>query len=306
MFHLLKARINTKRKAGFTLLELVVVIVVLGVLAAIAIPSYAAVIDRSKTAATTASAKALFANAKAYSAFDGDSTVGTSDIQALIDSNDIPTGLTVGTPGASSVQVTVNGKQLTLNYDGTVGAAAAAVVAYALGDTGPGGGKVFYVASTPFTCGPTLNLTCTYLEAAPTTGASAWTDAEYVWSGNTADFIPTPEDGLQGEIGRGYINTLDMVTQANGGSTPGKAGTISRAYRGPNNLSDWFLPSFNELGAMFTNQVYVNVTSGQYDSYWSSTGANGANAYYMYVNTSYGSDYDNKTSSYFVRPVRAF
>ena len=38
---------------------------------------------------------------------------------------------------------------------------------YVVGDTGPGGGIIFYVASTPFKCGPTRAATCTYLEAAP-------------------------------------------------------------------------------------------------------------------------------------------
>jgi LysM repeat protein len=37
----------------------------------------------------------------------------------------------------------------------------------ALGNTGPGGGKVFYVAPTTFTCGANLELTCKYLEASP-------------------------------------------------------------------------------------------------------------------------------------------
>ena len=39
--------------------------------------------------------------------------------------------------------------------------------ACALGDTGPGGGKVFYVATNQFTCGVTLMAKCLYLEAAP-------------------------------------------------------------------------------------------------------------------------------------------
>ena len=45
--------------------------------------------------------------------------------------------------------------------------------AYAVGTTGPSGGKVFYVATTPFNCGPMLTSTCTYLEAAPSDAANS-------------------------------------------------------------------------------------------------------------------------------------
>jgi hypothetical protein len=54
-----------------------------------------------------------------------------------------------------------------------------------VGNRGPGGGTIFYVATTPFVCGPTLATTCTYLEAAPTTGLSAWVDIRYGWSATT-------------------------------------------------------------------------------------------------------------------------
>ena len=36
-----------------------------------------------------------------------------------------------------------------------------------LGDTGLGGGVLFYVASSPFTCGANMALLCNYLEVAP-------------------------------------------------------------------------------------------------------------------------------------------
>jgi hypothetical protein len=59
------------------------------------------------------------------------------------------------------------------------------VVSYAVGDIGPGGGRVFYVSATPFSCGPTLNLTCSYLEAASTTGANPWTDSGRAWANSS-------------------------------------------------------------------------------------------------------------------------
>ena len=128
---------------------------------------------------------------------------------------------------------------------------------YKVGDIGPGGGRVFYASTTGFNCGPSYtasgspyNYKCYYLEAAPTTGANAWTDAAYVWSGNTTTVInnaSSPETATATAIGWGYRNTLAMVLQD---ATANKAGTISRAYRGPNNLSDWYLPSFDELNQM--------------------------------------------------------
>ena len=128
---------------------------------------------------------------------------------------------------------------------------------YQVGDVGPGGGRVFYVSTTGFNCGPSYtatgspyNFKCYYLEAAPTTGANAWTDAAYVWSGNTTTTVnnsSAPETATATAIGWGYRNTLAMVLQD---ATANKAGTITRAYRGPNNLSDWYLPSFDELNQM--------------------------------------------------------
>ncbi|MEY3756640.1 MAG: hypothetical protein RL356_912, partial [Actinomycetota bacterium] len=128
---------------------------------------------------------------------------------------------------------------------------------YLVGDIGPGGGRVFYASTTGFNCGPSYTTTgspysgkCYYLEAAPTTGASAWTDAGYAWSGDTTTAVnnaSAPETATATAIGWGYRNTLAMVLQD---ATANKAGTISRAYRGPNNLSDWYLPSKDELNQM--------------------------------------------------------
>ena len=128
---------------------------------------------------------------------------------------------------------------------------------YKVGDIGPGGGRVFYASTTGFNCGPSYtasgspyNYKCYYLEAAPTTGSNAWTDAAYVWSGNTTTLVnnaSSPETATATAIGWGYRNTLAMVLQD---ATANKAGTISRAYRGPNNLSDWYLPSYDELNQM--------------------------------------------------------
>ncbi len=174
---------------------------------------------------------------------------------------------------------------------------------YRVGSIGPGGGKVFYVASTPFACGPTLNLTCSYLEAAPTTGTNAWVDANYLWSGNVSTAIGVTAQGTV--IGTGYKNTLAIVGQAGGGNTAGRAGTATRAYRGPNNLDDWYLPSLNELTQLYMNQATANI-SNSFDDFWSSTESDSNNALIEWMQGDGGVYGNDKNSLNAVRPIRAF
>jgi hypothetical protein len=51
-----------------------------------------------------------------------------------------------------------------------------------IGDTGPGGGTIFYETSTAFACGPTLSETCNYLEAAPSNWFGGDEDPRISWS----------------------------------------------------------------------------------------------------------------------------
>ena len=207
---------------------------------------------------------------------------------------------------------------------------------YKVGDIGPGGGRVFYASTTGFNCGPSYtasgspyNFKCYYLEAAPTTGANAWTDAAYVWSGNTTTLVnnaSSPETATATAIGWGYRNTLAMVLQD---ATANKAGSISRAYRGPNNLSDWYLPSFDELNQMCkwaNGQAWTSDATvcsggtintgagaagfGNYD-YWSSSdrgGGFGDYARYQWFPTGL-QGWTAKSmngQNLYVRPIRAF
>ena len=204
-------------------------------------------------------------------------------------------------------------------------AAAPAVTYSAVGDTGPGGGIIFYVNTAGFVCGPTLAARCNYLEAAPTSGLSAWTDAPYAWSGNTSASIGATAQGTA--IGTGYANTLAIVAQTSGGNTASKAGTDSLAYLGPNGLSDWYLPSLDELNQMckWANAVAwtsdatlcthgtlnagtghgLNAAGFSNTFYWSSSEANASNAslqdFYAGVQIN-----DGKGTTNYPRPVRAF
>ena len=183
-----------------------------------------------------------------------------------------------------------------------------------VGDTGPGGGIVFYIAPTTFTqvdaTGPMCTTNCKYLEAAPISGTNAWIRAAYQWSGDTTTAVGVNAQGTA--IGTGYKNTLAMIAQNN---TEGRAGTISQAYRGPNYLSDWYLPSKDELAQLYDQRDEVGLGG---DILWSSTEAGSI------CNSPSDSTFDPQTeacakrfsngnnsnriksSSNYVRPIRAF
>jgi len=177
---------------------------------------------------------------------------------------------------------------------------------YAVGNTGPGGGIVYYVDSAGFSCGADLASTCNYLEAAPTSGASAWIDVERSWSTDTNNNQTSTVANATGTaIGTGYKNSVAIVAQS-GNVAATSAAVEARAYRGPNGLSDWYLPSKDELNQLYLRQTDVGGFSG-YRYFWSSSQyteqeyrafdqlfSGGTSGAYM----KYAEDY--------VRPVRAF
>ena len=185
----------------------------------------------------------------------------------------------------------------------------------AVGRTGPGGGKIFYYSAVGFACGPTLAETCHYLEAAPTTGTNPWTDAGYVWSGNETTEIGLNAQGV--DIGTGYKNTEAMVDQSD---TAGKAGTIARAYGGPFNSTDWYLPSKKELNelckyarglttgntAVLCSGTSLELRAGfELNSYWSSSEYVANDAWFQNFYGGYQVS-DGKSTTRWVRPIRAF
>jgi len=199
-------------------------------------------------------------------------------------------------------------------------------------DTGAGGGIVFYYSATAFTStGSACNTagvggisTCKYLEAAPSGWIVASTPAGQtncaiagtstvdpicVWSGNTSVYIGTTSTA----IGKGHANTTAIIAQPNGGSTAGKAATVSRAYQG-GGKTDWFLPSQLELNQLCryawnltvdntattcTDRTGTIRTGFSTDNWWSSTESDAMGSWHQYFGTS---DYQGTSWKYDVRP----
>jgi hypothetical protein len=184
-------------------------------------------------------------------------------------------------------------------------------------DTGPGGGTVFYYSSTAFTSiGSSCNTNCHYLEAAPVTGSAAWTDV----SRNFATNATTEVVGADGTaIGTGYKNTLDIIAQI-GNAAASSAAVEANAYRGPNNKTDWFLPSRYELNQLcryawnLTVDNTATTCSGMSgsiragfsnDEYWSSSEVSYREA--MVQTFPNGVQFQPfKANAFKVRPVRVF
>ena len=219
------------------------------------------------------------------------------------------TGLLTGTPTAtqSATAYTITATNASGSATRTFTLTVSAVV-YTVGQTGPGGGKVFYASNTPFACGPTLNLSCTYLEYSPKLwrgiGSYETDTAGVRWSGNINTTVP---GGTGTAIGSGYKNTLAIVQQD---STTVRAATLTRAYAG-NGLTDWYLPSLDELTAIRAYAVSTGAMDWVIDFpaqyYWSSSEISATNAWAIDFNdNSNDNESKNRDAAYFARPIRAF
>ena len=219
-------------------------------------------------------------------------------------------------------------------------AAPAPTPTYAVGDTGPGGGIVYYVDNAGFSCGASYTPTgsptgglCKYLEVAPSGWSGGGADPFIKWatgtstSGNAiADVTDitndsSPYNNASG-IGLGYKNSVAIVNQGNDTTT---AAGAARAYSG-GSKSDWYLPTTAELNLLcqwnrgvtqdVTTQCtgsYLNINTGtgatgsgfDREYYWSSSEKNSGNGWQTDFNDGF-QDYDDKPDAQAVRPIRAF
>ena len=199
-----------------------------------------------------------------------------------------------------------------------------------LGDPGPGGGVVLYVASSPFTCGANMASFCNYLEAAPNLWASNSKStcketgsacggssndqytSDFSYSGGGITFCTgtgwaaLSVSGQKSAIGMGYANTTDMVGVCNSWD----AGNAARSYDG-GELTDWSLGSLEEMSAL--NSYADRAAIGGFNSgtYWTSTPTNGklsgGYAFTENFKSGQGSGPNMGMTAYEgVRPTRAF
>ncbi|MAQ15004.1 MAG: hypothetical protein CMN30_09455 [Sandaracinus sp.] len=108
MTKLLKKQKNSE---GFTLIELMIVVAIIGVLAAIAIPAFLNYVKRSKTSEAPGNLKALFTGAAAY--YSGDQTA-----QALIGRNIASANNTRCLAASSTTPTAPTDQKHTLDWSG--------------------------------------------------------------------------------------------------------------------------------------------------------------------------------------------
>jgi len=249
------------------------------------------------------------------------------------------TGALTGTPNTVAVATnyTITATNASGNATRTFTLTVTAVV-YTVGQTGPGGGKVFYAATTPFSCGPTLAATCTYLESVP----FGWmteldfkgdlVDVNRTWSEATPVDLQRGPFGTTGgtatAIGSGYQNTKAMFDVGND-NTAQSAGAIAYAYTVTVSgvvYDDWYLPSKDELNQMckwqrgITGEALTNLTTvctggvinsgvgaqGFDGGYWTSTEVNDFTIWSQNFATGAQINNSAKQNGERVRPIRAF
>ena len=181
-----------------------------------------------------------------------------------------------------------------------------------LGDTGPGGGTVFY-AGAPFTmAGATCNTNCRYLQWAPVSWASTQSqNASFNVPGTaTTDARATlmPSNLLVGtstSFGSGLNNTSLMANAVGSGTSSSNAAKAALLYAAnDSSAGQWFLPSRDELVALYQSSVR---SRGNFQALnlWSSSEASPVNNYQVQMETGEVSP-EARSNPKLFRPIRAF
>ena len=167
----------------------------------------------------------------------------------------------------------------------------------AVGDTGPGGGIVFYVSPTPINAAAGISDGGKYLEAAPNTWNGGTSDPALPWCDKTTTMIGNPTDS-----GTGAFNTKRLVAACSANSAANVVANLTF-----NKWDDWFLPSGWELSFVWQNRDKIGGFNSSV-AYWSSSEVPGnvaKGAQRLIFNPVRWIE-DTKTGNYLVRPIRAF
>lgn len=244
------------------------------------------------------------------------------------------TGILSGTPTETrtTTMFTITGS----NSSGSASETFFLRVVGSVGDIGPGGGTIFYVATTPFVCGALRSKSCVYLEAAPSDWAFSldfslnprrkWVDTIYE-SATVNNDLP-PETATATAIGWGHWNTSAIVLQGDT-NTATSAAALADSYESTDNgidFGDWFLPSKDELNQMckwargqdWTSDATACASSGTINtglgaqgfaedhSYWSSSEVSAEQAWEQSFLIGRQAANALKDENYYVRAIRAF
>ena len=383
---------HTGRHRGFTLIELIVAIVVLGILATFAIVGFRATIDRSTDAKQRARTQSVLREARTLYVQKIYQDPTYTWQQAIIDATaDLPTFSTnalsdgVSATGGTNLNASTNGWTLesdtgslvyssvsselvfkvqsstlyVASYSEATGSGVFGYVsqetppvvwtascsgsscdaesatsgnpasgAYApgttaapltcaqggacvVGETGPGGGVVFYVSAAGFACGAGMASSCTYLEAAPLVNESIRANSPVPqwqapgvtirrWTAAANSSAAVSGADLTG-VGAGYQNSVDIANQS--GNTAGvSAAVYARSYTN-NGFSDWYLPAKDELDLIYQNRFVVGTVEAMY---WSSSEASATSPWAQEVGgTGNQFSWYSKGMTYAIHPIRA-
>jgi hypothetical protein len=234
------------------------------------------------------------------------------------------------------VALAANVSKLTLQSSSHVNYSCALDLVCAPGDTGPGGGTVFFASSTTFTVtGAPCGSTCKFLEYAP----KEWGNGIAVQSGESTG-TSTNLPALRWCNGAGATNYVSNIHTANrnwvlantfglgfsatqamaNNCTSGSGRTVFDLTFG--GASDWFLPSMSEMnelckyirGSAGQGTITTACAGGSLPSsfanthYWTSTESDetpNESAYLFFLGQP-GPDDDGKSYTGRILPIRAF
>lgn len=166
--------------------------------------------------------------------------------------------------------------------------------AYVLGDIGPAGGVVVYVAPTPFPCGTDRTARCTYLELSSKSG-----EARRTWA-SPVHAVAAVVGADDVDLGAGAENTAAIV--ALDPDVERSAAAYAAAYE-QGGFNDWFLASKEELAQVYAARRFTDMDP---DFYWSSTEIEPVGAWSQYFLAGAQFNLDTRDAVLLVRPIRAF